>query len=108
MKRIIPKRLCSNLPPKFIMILGVFFVGLVVGSDNIGIRVNNQKKLTKTREQISNKNEIGCMEWANESCSEIVIGYKNKVQLYDTSLDEFTHETSSTDHCICGVLKDDE
>jgi RNase H-fold protein (predicted Holliday junction resolvase) len=79
--------------------------GVAVGTDSSSIRAEFEN-LTKDKSKLSNKNEITCMEWLNESSKQIVVGHKNKLKLYDTSLAKFTNETDSTDASICGVFHD--
>lgn len=80
-------------------------VGVTIGTDASNVKAHF-KNVTKDKAEISNKNEITCMEWVDQSCSQMLVGYKNKVKLYDSSSTDFVNETSSTDQCVCGVFKD--
>ncbi len=48
------------------------------------------KNLIRNKENISNKNEIKCLNWSDEREDEILVGAKNEVSLFETSVEEYT------------------
>ncbi|XKL67990.1 hypothetical protein PGB90_003481 [Kerria lacca] len=66
------------------------------------------KNLVTNREDISNKNEIKCLNWNNDLYEEILIGMKKKVQIYNTKNEQFTENIDLPLGECCGIFKENE
>lgn len=78
----------------------------------VGIRTGDvatiSKNLVRNKADLTNKNEITCMDWNNISENEIVVGMKNKVRIFDTITEEFSDVMDVTDGEICGIFREQE
>lgn len=66
------------------------------------------KNCVKNKEQISNKNEITCLNWASGAEEEILIGMKNKMKIFNVDSEEFSEDYKLSDGDTCGIFKSDE
>lgn len=78
-----------------------------MGTCDVDIKVVS-KNLVRNKADLSNKNEITCMDWNGETTDEIIIGTRHKIRIFNEITEEFTDIVTVTDGDICGVFSEKE